>query len=697
MRMNATLKMKRFDKSIVWVLCATILLSLVIAFPANAANLLSSNFDDGTASGWTPTSGTWSVVQDAGNNVYSQSSTSEGRTSAGSQSWTDYSVEAKVKVENFNGANRVYVAGRYQDGNNFYAASLYNSNGGKLEIRKKVGGSSTTLKTLDYPLVTGTWYTVKLDISGRMISMYVNGTLQLSYEDINETSLTSGAVGLVAFKTVTKFDEVLVTDSVGGATPSPTPTPPSPTPTTTPSPTPTATPSPTPAPTPVPDTLSTYNLAGFAAGNTGGGNIPETDPRYKKVFNATDLAVALKKGSGIKVVEIMNDLNLGWNEIPTAAQVSPYSVHNPALTHPVLKTTGISKIYIDSFNGLTIFSANGSKIKHASFVVKYSSNIIIRNLEFDELWEWDESTKGNYDKNDWDYLTIEGASSKVWVDHCTFHKAYDGVLDVKKGSNGVTVSWSSFLADDQSSNSWVTQQINAMEANMSAYPMYAYLRSSTIGLSKADVIAIAAGQKKGHLVGSTEFATDNVNLEVTLHHNYYKDMQDRMPRLRGGNAHVYNVVMDNASAWAAKKKITSAMETALAGKGYHFGVTSNGAISTENGAVLVENSQIIDVAYPLRNNQTDPTNATYTGKIRAVNMQYTLDGSSYTGDSETAGSPLAPVPAPVKAFSWNGFNTLPYSYTPDPVSTLKSRLTAADGTGAAKLNWSKVNWLSTSY
>lgn len=691
MRMNATLKMKRFDKSIVWVLCATILLSLVFAFPANAATLLSSNFDDGTASGWTSTSGTWSVVQDAGNNVYSQSSTSEGRTSAGSQSWTDYSVEAKVKVENFNGANRVYVAGRYQDGNNFYAASLYNSNGGKLEIRKKVGGSTTTLKTMDYPLATGTWYTVKLDISGRMISMYVNGTLQLSFEDINETNLTSGAVGLVAFKTVTKFDEVLVTDNVGGATPSPTPTPPSPTPTAT----PTTTPSPTP--TPVPGTLSTYNLAGFAIGNTGGGNIPETDALYKKVYNATDLAVALKKGSGFKVIEIMNDLDLGWNEIPAAAQVSPFVVHNSALTHPVLKTTGVSKIYIDSFNGLTIFSANGSKIKHASFVVKYSSNLIIRNLEFDELWEWDESTKGNYDKNDWDYLTIEGASSKVWVDHCTFHKAYDGVLDVKKGSNGVTVSWSSFLPDDQSANSWVTQQIDAMEADLSSFPMYAYLRSSEIGLSKADIIAIAAGQKKGHLVGATALATDNADLEVTLHHNYYKDMQDRMPRLRGGNAHVYNIVMDNAAAWAAKKKITSAMETALAGKGYHFGVTSNGAISTENGAVLVENSQIIDVAYPLRNNQTDPTDATYTGKIRAVNTQYTLDGSSYTGDSETAGSPLAPVPAPVKAFSWNGFSTLPYSYTPDPVSTLKTRLTAADGAGAAKLNWTKVNWLSTSY
>ena len=169
---------------------------------------------------------------------------------------------------------------------------------------------------------------------------------------------------------------------------------------------------------------------------------------------------------------------------------------------------------------------------------------------------------------------------------------------------------------------------------MSAYPMYNYLRSSAIGLSKTDIIAIAAGQKKGHLVGATEFASDNADLEVTLHHNYYKDMQDRMPRVRGGNAHVYNIVMDNETAWAAKKKITPAMETALSGKGYHFGVTSNGAISTEDGAVLVENSQIIDVSSPIRNNQADPADPSYTGKIRALNTQYSLDGVTYTGNSE---------------------------------------------------------------
>ncbi|WP_438358021.1 hypothetical protein [Brevibacillus dissolubilis] len=452
--------------------------------------------------------------------------------------------------------------------------------------------------------------------------------------------------------------------------------------------------------TPVPASaagLSDYNLTGFSYTNTGGGNIPETDPRYKKVYNATDLAVALKRGSGVKVIEIMNDLDLGWSEIPATAQVMPFVAHNPALTHPVLKRTGVSKIYVDSFKGLTIFSQNGAKIKHAAFVMKYSSDVIIRNLEFDELWEWDESTKGNYDKNDWDYITVEGASSRVWIDHCTFNKAYDGLVDVKKGSNGVTISWSVFKGDDGSAGSWVTQQIDAMEANKSAYPMYNYLRSTSVGLSKEDIIAIAAGQKKGHLIGATEFATDNAKLQVTLHHNYYRDIQDRMPRLRAGNVHAYNIVMDSTGTRAAKQKLTSTMEKAISGKGYHFGVTSNGAISTEDGAVLVEKSAILDVASPIRNNQADPADASYTGKIRAVDTIYTLDGTYYRGSSDTAGSSLAPTPAPVKAFSWNGFTSLPYSYTLDDPATLKDRLTATNGAGAGKLVWDRANWLMTKY
>ncbi|SFF31676.1 pectate lyase [Paenibacillus algorifonticola] len=688
-------------RNVIFVLCLALVLSagsVGFVYRASAAALLEDGFDSG-AGNWTATSGSWSVVQENGNAVYSQSGTSEGRTSAGSQSWTDYAVEADVKIVDFKGSTRTYVAGRYLNGNNFYAASLYNSSGGTLEIRKKVSGSTTTLASkTNFGLAAGVWYKVKLEMSGTSIKLYVNDQLELSATD---SSLTAGAAGLVTFKSIAKFDNVSVTNS-GSVPTTPTPSPtaaPTPTPTvqptTAPSPSPTVTPAPTPTPSPTAGQTGEYQLTGFSVGNTGGGSIAETDSQYIKVYNATDLAVALKKGSGYKVVEIMNDLDLGWNEIPAAAKVSPFASHNSALTHPVLLNTGVSKITVDGFTDLTIFSANGATIKHAAFTFKRSSNVIIRNLEFDELWEWDEATKGDYDKNDWDYITIE-ESSKFWIDHCTFHKAYDGLVDVKKGSNGVTISWSSFLSDDRSAGSWVTQQINAMEANQSAYPMYAFLRSSAVGLSKDDIIAVAASQKKGHLVGSTELASDNAALEVTLHHNYYQDQQDRMPRLRAGNVHAYNIVMDSAGAWSARALITAAMESAISGNGYHFGITSNGAISTENGAVLVEKSVIIDVYYPLRNNQKDASNAVYTGKIAAIDTIYSMDGTTFRGNSDTVGSPLSPVPAAIQPFSWNGFTTLPYSYTADDPATLKARLIAANGAGSGKLSWAKVNWLQTS-
>ena len=94
-------------------------------------------------------------------------------------------------------------------------------------------------------------------------------------------------------------------------------------------------------------------------------------------------------------------------------------------------------------SNLTIYSKNGAKITHTCIDITGSNNIIIRNIEFDEIWEWDDYTEGAYDRNDWDYMTIEKGSSDIWVDHCTFYKSYDGVIDVKTPVNdsNITISW----------------------------------------------------------------------------------------------------------------------------------------------------------------------------------------------------------------------------------------------------------------
>src|SRR5918997_4488473 len=80
--------------------------------------------------------------------------------------------------------------------------------------------------------------------------------------------------------------------------------------------------------------------------------------------------------------------------------------------------------------------------------------------------------------------------------------------------------------------------------------MYNFLRTN--GFSVDDIVAVSRSQKKGHLVGANEFDASNNNHRLTLHHNYYLNMQDRLPRLRGGNAHAFSVYMNNAEALAAK-------------------------------------------------------------------------------------------------------------------------------------------------
>lgn len=446
----------------------------------------------------------------------------------------------------------------------------------------------------------------------------------------------------------------------------------------------------------LPSTNATdFSLYGFGAPATGGGQVPDTDPNYRKVYNAGDFRLALANNN-TKVIEIMNDMSLGWNEIGATNQTGAFRQSTAASLHPVLIASGVTTIDIQNKNGITIFSANGATLRHVEFNIKRSHNVLVRNLKFDELWEWDELNKGDYDSKDWDFITIgdSGNCTNVWIDHCDFTKSYDGTVDIKGGANNVTISWCRFLGDAGGPDSFVRRQFEHLETNGVSESMFDFLRAN--GFSIDDLVTITRSQKKGHLVGATEFGSGNTDLKLTLHHNYYYNFQDRMPRLRGGNAHVYNCYANNTEALAAKNLRNAKVALIPGGLGsYKFDVTLNGAISTEDGAVLVEKCHIVDTLNPLRNNQVDPNDASYTGKIRAEDTIYTLNGSTFRGDTEDAGSTLVPVPAPLKPFSWNGFASLPYTYPVSDPSTIAATITNNAGQGV--IFWSKTNWFKTTY
>lgn len=459
----------------------------------------------------------------------------------------------------------------------------------------------------------------------------------------------------------------------------------------------------------IPVVNSDYNLVGFGGQATGGGVLQDTDPAYAKVSTATDFAVALSSKT-VKVIEIMNDLNLGYNEIEASAKTNSEPFRNtstPPELHPVLLQTGFSIIDVQKKNGLTIFSANGSTIRHAKLNIKNCGNIIVRNLKFDQAWEWDEATKGQYDQNDWDFITLGdgGAVSNLWVDHCTFTKSYDGNIDTKASCSGFTISWCNYIGDDgaTNTNSWVWQQINYLEQSPSSYPMYNFLR--THGYSTTNIVTIIQAHDKTMLAGQNDLDTNNATISMTLHHLIMGVWDRAVPRLRAGNVHDFNIVVDDTQVLAAKRlrdSIAANMSTAdqnTLNNTYSFDPPVNGTISTEGGSILVEKSAYIDCLWPLRNNQTDPSNPEYTGKIEALDSIYQFDGTTIRGNSTDPGNPMGPSQAPVIPFSWNlPNNQLPYTYTPDDPAQLQPELTSPTaGAGAGVLTWPKTNWLVTIY
>ncbi len=108
-------------------------------------------------------------------------------------------------------------------------------------------------------------------------------------------------------------------------------------------------------------------------------------------------------------------------------------------------------------------------------------NVIIRNITFRNA-------------ND-DSINAQCWSHHIWVDHNTFYPSADGSVDIKRGSDWATVSWNRFVGTDKS-------------------------------------MLLGHSDDTGSL--------DRGKLHVTYHHNWFDHSATRHPRVRFGQAHVYN-------------------------------------------------------------------------------------------------------------------------------------------------------------
>ncbi|WP_063741225.1 pectinesterase family protein [Saccharothrix syringae] len=157
----------------------------------------------------------------------------------------------------------------------------------------------------------------------------------------------------------------------------------------------------------------------------------------------------------------------------------------------------------------------GAGLTGANLRVHGVSNVIIRNLTFRDTrdcfpqWDPTDGAEGNWNSA-YDQVSLQRATN-VWVDHNTFtdqpypdstspvhfgrpFQQHDGSLDITSGSDLVTASYNLF--EDHG---------------------------------------------KTMLIGSSNTSTtDPGKLRVSVHHNIFRNTEERLPRVRFGQVHVYN-------------------------------------------------------------------------------------------------------------------------------------------------------------
>jgi pectate lyase len=405
---------------------------------AFADTFFGDTFDDGNADGWVKTGGSWSVVTD-GTPAYRQASTgANARAQAGDLGWTDYTVRARVKPSAFATAARsAGITARATSLSSYYALVL--TGGGAVQLQRVVNGTVTTLGTAAAGVTTGTWYTLALRVTGSTVAGSVNGTQLVQATD---ATFGAGRVGLVASYAAATFDDVVVETSAPGPDPTTPPTPPDPG-----------------------NCRVAGSPQGFASVNAWGqnGTTGGAGGATVAVDTAAELLAAIGRTEPLTICV-------------SGTITVPAGMYDVASDKSIVGVGANAGVTGGGFNiGLPVSAVTAPPADAVH-------NVIIQNLSFRKASD--------------DSINVQMFSHHVWIDHNDLAQGYDGLIDIKRGSSYVTVSWN-----------------------------HTHHHTKNMLLGHDD----------------DNGAQDTGRLKVSYHHNWFDATPQRNPRVRFGEpVHVYN-------------------------------------------------------------------------------------------------------------------------------------------------------------
>lgn len=461
----------------------------------------------------------------------------------------------------------------------------------------------------------------------------------------------------------------------------------------------------------------------------------------------SSLVQTLNEKGIVTRIEILNDLDLGYYKLSSTAissgiidnfsskQQSKIDNNTLGITMSDMFTeNGMSQLKIEGISNLEIFSKNGAKITHGGIKLTSCHNVTIKNLEFDELWQWEDSASsspsyviGDYDVFGWAYFKISFCGN-IQIDHCTFGKAYDGIIDIanpdyttcvynyesdgsikidkngnksKKlytytrapyggdGTENVAITNCKFNAGSDDHDGYLYKMMENIEADYqrsktdSSYACkYLYYKTlrDTYNLSFEDILyGIAIPQKKGFLCGDREDDESfNTKLYVTFGNCYIKNIEDRLPKVRGGFAYLYNTVIDSLDYYTYRTKIIGAKAINNLNSKYKCALVSQGMLLSYNADLYAENVIVKGVLEILKNNES----ASQTAGFKLVNISYQQTPTSTPrvgGSDDGTFSSYSKLSS--TSFDWhNKDNKKPINPELIPLDKLESTLNAECGT-----------------
>ncbi|MFV2084412.1 RICIN domain-containing protein [Micromonospora sp. LOL_021] len=231
--------------------------------------------------------------------------------------------------------------------------------------------------------------------------------------------------------------------------------------------------------------------------------------------------------------------NAGTTTVTTAAALESAVGSSTAAVIRVSGTINCSGMLRVRSNKTILGTGNSATISGCGLNINGDRNVIIRNINFRN---WDD-----------DAINVQESATNIWIDHNSFTNGYDGAVDIKRGSDYITVSWNRVFGHD---------------------------KSMLLGHSDNN-----AGQDVGHL-------------RVTYHHNWFDGSGTRHPRVRFGNpVHVFNNYYYNNEYGVA-----STMDAGVLVEGNYFenvdDPTLVGYAASDPGDLVQRNNHFVNSGSP---------------------------------------------------------------------------------------------------